>query len=197
MDRPVILMAPGNFTQELQRLNNYPAGWLRNWLFRPGMKFGDPQKWWDPGTNRPRPHEGLDLLTFQDETGREQQLLPGTKTPPILSGAVVARLPDFRGETVVLAHDFLDNAGRRLHTFYAHLEPTGSPASGSILAPGVACGTITAPGKTSRHCPPHLHISLAWVDKLYPIQVFRWEDFADSETFRPGDPLALISKISI
>ena len=188
---------PGHFTRELRRLNGYTEGELRAWLFEPGMKFAETDKWWKPGSFRDRPHEGLDLLIFLDERRERHLLPPGTAIPPLLSGTRVARIPDFLGETVILAHSFLDEAGRRLHTFYAHLQPTTAPATGKIMAPGSLIGKIGGAGKTATPCPPHLHLSLAWVDAAYPIQDFRWDGFCAAENFKPGDPLALISQTRI
>lgn len=193
MPRPSLKkLEPGHFTRELRRLNGYTKEELREWRFEPGMKFGESEKWWQPGTTRARPHEGLDLLIFPDASGEEHLLPPGTAIPPLLGGCEVARIADFLGETVILAHDFLDEAGRRLHTFYAHLQPVTAPASGAIMAATCQIGKIAAPTRTPT-CPPHLHLSLAWVDKTYPIQDFRWGGFCASETFSPGDPLALLS----
>lgn len=188
----MIKLPTGRFTRELRRLNGYTKGELREWRFDPGMKFGESDKWWQPGTTRARPHEGLDLLFFLDARGERHLLPPGTAIPPLLDGIEVARIADFLGETVILAHDFLDEAGRRLHTFYAHLQPTGTPANGKTMGADHQLGKIAAPAKTPITCPPHLHLSLAWLDKSYPIQDFHWGGFRASETFRPGDPLALL-----
>lgn len=187
----------GHFTRELRRLNSYTEGELREWLFEPGMKFADTDKWWQPGTARKKPHEGLDLLIFMDGREGRHLLPPGTAIPPLLSGTWVARIPDFMGETIILAHNFHDKAGRRLHTFYAHLQPTTAPTTGKIMETGSQIGKIGVAGRTTTTCPPHLHLSLAWVDASYPIQDFRWDDFCATENFKPGDPLALISQTGI
>lgn len=182
---------PDHFTRELRRLNSYTEEELREWLLLPGMKFGDTEKWWQPGATREKPHEGVDLLLFLDASGKRHHLPPGTAIPPLLRGTEVARIADFLGETVILAHDTLDDGGRRLHTFYGHLQPTGEPASGKIMAADGSLGKIAAAQKATTTCPPHLHLSLAWIDESYPIQDFRWADFCASDTFRPGDPLGL------
>lgn len=182
----------GHFTRNLRRLNGYTEGELREWLLEPGMKFTDTDKWWHPGTARDRPHEGLDLLIFLDGAGKRHHLPPGATIPPLLNGTEMARIPDYLGETVILAHDFLDDAGRRLHTFYAHLQPTGAPASTTGMVTTSRVGKIAVPTKKTYACPPHLHLSLAWVDKSYSIQDFRWDNFCASETFRSGDPLLLL-----
>jgi hypothetical protein len=185
-------LPPGHFTRELRRLNGYTKDELREWLFEPGMKFAETNKWWQPEAGRDKPHEGLDLLIFLDGR-RGRHLLPsGTIIPPLLNGTEVARIADFMGETVILAHDFLDDAGRRLHTFYAHLQPSSAPTSTATIPTSSRIGKIAAQTKKPRACPPHLHLSLAWVDKSYPIQNFRWDNFCVSESFSPGDPLALL-----
>lgn len=185
-------LQPGSFTQGLRRLNGYKEDELRTWLFEPGMKFGDTDKWWEPRTTRTRPHEGLDLLIFLNGGNEKHLLPPGTGIPPLLSGTMVARLPDFMGETIILAHDLLDDKGRRLHTFYAHLQPGTTPASGKFMARDSQLGKIAALGQATLACPPHLHLSLAWTDESFSIRDFLWNKFRVSETFKPGDPLALL-----
>ena len=120
--------------------------------------------------------------------------MPGapTKIPPLLAGIAILRTTDFLGETVILAHDLYDQADRQLHTFYAHLQPTGAPTRGIIMTPNSLIGTIAAPTNPMPACPPHLHLSLAWVDKSHPIQDFRWDEFRTSATFKPGDPSTLL-----
>lgn len=191
-ESPLTNLLRPHFLRELMRLNGYPECGLLEWLFLPGMKFGDTAKWWETGGTRTRAHEGLDLLFFLDARGERHLLPPGTAIPPLLKGVEVARIPDFMGETIILTHDRWDEAGRRLHTFYAHLQPAGIPVEGKTMAAGSAIGKIAAPAKTTITCPPHLHLSLAWVDKSYPIQDFRWAGFCASKTFSPGDPLALL-----
>jgi murein DD-endopeptidase MepM/ murein hydrolase activator NlpD len=188
---------PDHFTRELRRLNGYTEEELREWLLMPGMKFGDTEKWWQPGATRDKPHEGVDLLIFLDGSGKRHLLPPGTAIPPLLRGTEVARIPDFMGETVILAHDTLVDGGRRLHTFYGHLQPSNAPASGKIMAADSPLGKIGTALKTTTTCPPHLHLSLAWIDESYPIQNFRWGGFCASATFKPGDPLAFMSRAGI
>lgn len=183
------------FTRELRRLNDYSKGRLQKWLFEPGMRFGDTDKWWQPGTTRARPHEGLDLLVFLDKRGDKHFLPAGTAIPPMLSGIEVARIPDFMGETVILSHDLKDESGRRLHTFYAHLQPAGILANGLIVETNSQLGKIAEPKKVPQICPPHLHLSLAWVDECYPIQDFRWDRFCEDKIFIPDDPLTLLQNV--
>lgn len=190
---PTHLLRP-SFLRDLLRLNDYPESGVWEWLFLPGMKFGDTAKWWGTGGTRERPHEGLDLLFLLDERGNRHLLPPGTAIPPLLSGIAVARLPDFLGETVILAHDLLDRTGRRLHTFYAHLQPAAGPASGTSVATTSPVGIIATPAGKPSTCPPHLHLSLAWVDSSFSIQDFRWTQFCASEIFRPDDPLILLGR---
>ena len=180
------------FTETFRQLNGYTGTDLAEWLFLPGMRFGEKEKWWKSGSFRASPHEGLDILTFLDGFGGEQQLSAAARVPPLLSGIVVSKTKDFLGETVILAHDFYDQADRRLHTFYAHLQPAEAPEITSKITHDSLLGNIAWPRQSNTGCPPHLHLSLAWVDKSMSIQDFAWDRFRASETFRPGDPLALI-----
>lgn len=181
------------FTENFRQLNGYTKTALVEWLFLPGMKFGECEKWWQPGSCRKTPHEGLDLLAYRDGNGGEQRLSAATRIPPLLRGVLIGRCKDFLGETVILAHDFYDPSGRRLHTFYGHLHPAETPETTAIITPDSPLGNIAWPGKSNTGCPPHLHLSLAWVDQSLPMQDFSWDKFCASETFRPGDPLPLVS----
>jgi murein DD-endopeptidase MepM/ murein hydrolase activator NlpD len=193
-EQPATNPAQDLFTDELRQLNGYTETELREWLFLPGMRFGDSAKWWKTGENRTGPHEGLDLLFFLDARGERHLLPPGTAIPPLLNGVVVTRAPDFMGETVILAHDRWDAAGGQLHTFYAHLQPARTPLEGKTMSAASKIGTIAGPKASMPACPPHLHLSLAWVRKAYPIKDFRWGDFCAGDSFKPGDPLELIQR---
>lgn len=186
------LLSDRNFTVELRRLNGFSQDELREWLFLPGMKFGDTTKWWKAGNNRPRPHEGLDLVTYLDRKGDKHLLPPGTLIPPLMCGIEVARIPDSIGETVILGHEHFDLAGRKLHTFYAHLTPTGLPATVATMTPGSTLGTIAARDTHGASCPSHLHLSLAWIAQSFSLEGFDWQKFSADEKFHPGDPLELL-----
>jgi len=188
------LGAESAFTENLRRLNGYSKDTLAEWWLLPGMRFGESEKWWKPRSLRATPHEGLDLLFFRDREGESQRLPVGTIIPPLLSGIVVGRCPDFLGETIILAHDFYDQSGRRLHTFYAHLNTPQPPQISAPLSRELPIGEIASPGKDASPCPPHLHLSLAWVDKSIPLRDFSWERFSAAETFRPDDPLLLLKQ---
>ncbi|NTV13005.1 MAG: hypothetical protein HGA96_03590 [Desulfobulbaceae bacterium] len=186
------LPAAGSFTENLRQLNGYTEGDLAEWLFLPGMRFREYQSWWQPGRLRTSPHEGIDILVYRDANGGKKQLAAATKIPPLLAGIVVLRTMDFLGETAILAHDFYDRDDRQLHTFYAHLQPNNAPASRRTMTADSQIGTIALPTRPAPTCPPHLHLSLAWVDKSHPIQDFRWDKFSTSATFEPGDPFTLL-----
>ena len=186
-------MLQSHFTRELRRLNGSTRAELRQWLFVAGMRFGDTDKWWKEGEARSRPHEGLDLLFFLDDNGGRHLLPPGTIVPPLLAGIEVARSVDFLGETIIITHDHWDEAGRRLHTFYAHLQLEKPARSGRAVAIGDRVGRIAASAHPAPACPPHLHLSLAWVGEAYPIKDFRWEGFNPSELFVPVDPVVLVT----
>lgn len=176
------------FTENLISLNQLAAPRLKKWLIKPGMGFGETEQWWAKQGVRPGHHEGLDLVAYLDEAGGERRLGQGIIVPPLFRGHLVNIINDFLGETVIVDHGLPDGRGLRLHGFYAHLStiPSNGVAPDRVIQAGEGLGTIAPGNKT---CPPHLHISTAWVAGSFPLHRFSWPDFADREGFRPCDPM--------
>ena len=138
-------------------------------ILAPGMLFGTSEAWW-PGGCRQSLHEGLDLCGFREAGGREHWLPAGTAVAPTLPGRLVARLPDFLGQTLVLHHGALAGRSEHLFTLYAHLQPDSGRSIGQHLDQSQHLGGIAAPPASSRLLP-HLHLSvlLAEPDRLAAI----------------------------
>lgn len=178
-----------SFPANLITLNQWQNCKFHTWLLKPGMGFTEPHKWWGDKEARPTRHEGLDLTGFRDNSGGERQLTEGTIVPPLYEGQVVNIIDDFLGRTVIINHRLNNPAGQTLHGFYAHLNPTDKLAPGATVQETEALGAIAA---GNHICPPHLHISMVWISRDFPIEQLKWAGFIEQEEFHPCDPLSFI-----
>ena len=178
-----------NFTTNLIALNQLHDCGFKAWLFKPGMGFGEPEKWWSDQGARPTRHEGLDLTGFQDKANGEYLLTEGTIVPPLYGGRLINIIDDFLGRTVIVDHGISNQAGLSLHGFYAHLAPTAKLKTGALLYETAGLGAIAA---GNHICPPHLHISTVWISRDFPIGQLNWPDFTEQEGFLPCDPLVFL-----
>lgn len=185
----VTTMLKSDFTQNIIALNQLNLLAFRAWSLKPGMGFGDRNKWWGVGKNRPTPHEGLDLKAFRDEKNQEIQLTPTTIVVPLFKGILINIIDDFLGQTVIISHDQVNQEGAVLHGFYAHLSPNPTLRAGSILSETTGLGTIAA---EKNQCPAHLHISTAWIAKDFQLKKFSWPDFAKQKGFEPCNPCSFL-----
>lgn len=179
------------FTTAFTSLNWESAPDFSSWSFRSGMKFGDFSKWWDEGNQRPSPHEGLDLAAYLDSTENRHSLRPGIYIPPLFDGKVLNIIDDFLGKTIIVQHRYKSDQGLRLLSFTAHILPSHALSPGSKVSTREPLGEI-APGNNK--CPPHLHISTAWVSPAFDVAGFSWAKFRKQEGFLPCDPMLLLNQ---
>ncbi len=180
--------APG-FTALLLAANPELEAVFAAWLFADGMRFGEWRKWWKPGSERRKlPHEGLDLLTFKTNGGKEGRLAHGLRIPALFAGTITAIVPDFLGHTVAVACAEKNPESFRLHIFYAHLAPAPGLRVGDIIEDSLTIGWLPESKPAPTVCPPHLHLSLALVSSNFRMADFSWNRFVASEQFRPCDP---------
>lgn len=175
----------------LVRWNGLDAAGFAAWDFLPGMRFGERAAWWSAGGKRDVPHEGLDILYFRTADGRRRSVGAGARIPVVWPGEIVAVTPDFLGASVFVAHRDRDGEGRLLHTICGHLLPDPGLAAGSLLCKGDAIGTI-APGRPSGP-PPHLHLTVALIDRTGGPQRLGWAAMRDATRVRLLDPLPILS----
>jgi hypothetical protein len=155
---------PGSaFTERLLRLNGLEAAGFDSWELLPGMAFGEHAAWWRDGVPRDGPHEGLDLRSYSTSGGRSVPLEPGALVPVLWAGTVAAVAPDFLGRSVFVAHDGRDEAGRRLHSVYGHLDPRPGLEPGCTLCEGEELGAVADPAARNSSVPSHLHLTVAWI----------------------------------
>ena len=177
------------FIANLIALNQWHDYEFRTWLLKRGMGFNDPSKWWGDQGARPTRHEGLDLTCFRDNAGNEQQLTAGTIVPPLYEGKVINIIDDFLGRTVIIEHRLSNQTGQILHGFYAHLTPTAKLKTGAFIDDTAELGMIA---EGNRICPAHLHISMVWISRDFPVDCLSWPGFTEQEGFHPCDPLVFI-----
>ena len=182
----MISINKSNFTENIIALNQLTGLKFKTWLLKPGMRFGDPDKWWASEKPRPTLHEGLDLTAFLDNANGEYQLTKNTIVPPLYRGRLVNIIDDFLGQTVIVNHEIVNLKGESLHGFYSHLSPTDKLKAGSIVNETESLGTIAA---GNHFCPAHLHISTVWISGDFLIGELSWPDFARQKGFQPCDPL--------
>ena len=123
-----------SFSEQLLECNGLREAGFDQWAFSPGMLFKAPGKWWGDRGTRARPHEGIDLCLYTDETGRPFALDESTRIPVMFDGEIIKIEEDFLGQSVYVAHAIDDGHGRRLWTIYGHTRPADHIQPGDRLS---------------------------------------------------------------
>ncbi len=156
MDLPVL--DAKRFAKALFELNGRKNFQFRNWLFLPGMGFGDKQKWWSGGEERLQSHEGVDICRYEDTCGNQCLLKKDTKVPLLMSGRIVAICDDFLGKSV-----FVKGSAKQGRWIAVHAHITTELLCGDFVEEGDAAGQI-ASGRSV--IPAHFHLSLIKYDSF-------------------------------
>lgn len=183
---------PSDFGAQLIRLNALDASGFADWDFLPGMRFGERAAWWRGRGDRGGVHEGLDICCYRTADGRRLSLGAGARVPAIFGGEVVSVVEDFLGASVFVAHARRDGAGWQLHTVYGHLDPRADLAPGSRLDDGDEVGTIADAAGRKSAVPPHLHITLALIDREGGTGRLDWDALRESSRVRLLDPMIIM-----
>lgn len=138
------------------------------------MRFLERAAWWRGGADRGGVHEGLDICWYRTVDGRRSSLGAGARVPVIFGGEVVSVVADFLGASVFVAHARHDEEGRRLHTVYGHILPRAGLAAGTLLEELDAVGTVAETSGRRSPVPPHLHITLALIDRVGGPEQLDW-----------------------
>lgn len=175
------------YGQYLARLNKLPD--FVDWLFSPGMRFGDRNAWWSPDWRRPTPHEGVDFVLYRDRNGDERYLAPSFLVPVVQPGEVVAVFDDFLARTVCVRHDRQDSAGRILCSLYGHVNMLAGMSEGDNCEAGTVLAEV-APGRAGAgRVSPHLHLSLAWLPARVIVQGPSWSGLSEGNGVTLVDPV--------
>ncbi len=161
------------------------------WLFYPGMFFLDRNKWWGDGGPRQAPHEGVDFCFYRTSATDHRRLQPQARIPAVAAGRVLAIIDDFLGKSIIMHHPVLEWGKDRVCTIFGHTVPlaglsAGEPiAAGEIVARLAACTRSRGPG-------PHLHVSLALIDRRRTGKELTWPALSRSRAALFLDPINLI-----
>ncbi len=153
------------FTQRLILLNQPVMQDFRAWHFRPGMRFQEKEQWWQPGSSRPTPHEGVDFCCFEDKVGGLVYLRPECRIPALFKGRVTALFDDFLGRSLYIVHK--DNGHQQSGIIYAHIQPTPEITVDRVVQAGEVVG-VTAAQRRPGPLRPHLHLSMCHAAESVP-----------------------------
>jgi murein DD-endopeptidase MepM/ murein hydrolase activator NlpD len=184
-------MEPSKFFDYLRASNGPALAGLVTWFFQPGMLFNSLETWWGERRPRPTPHEGIDLCFFKDGAGQVRQVGPDLKIPATFAGEIIKLDRDFLGKSIYLGHEIFAADGRRLYTAYGHTRPVATLKVGNRVAAGEIIATIApVPGRKTRALP-HLHLTLAWMDRAMAPARLTWQNLGHDPDITLLDPLTV------
>lgn len=175
------------FTREWLRVNGISYLEFRNWLIEAGMAFASGRLWWGKGGRRPRAHEGIDLAAWLTVGGERRQVAAGDLIPVAYSGVVRTLLPDFIAASIWVRHGAIRCGPGTLHSVYAHVNPVAGLYLGKEVREGEVMASVAASTGLSGP-PPHLHLSLAFVDDAVEDQALDWAGIHKSPGVHWIDP---------
>jgi hypothetical protein len=177
------------FAEALAACSGLRGAGFGRWAFTPGMLFSAPEKWWGDRGPRPRPHEGIDLCLYTDESGRLFALDASARIPAMLDGEVIKIEKDYLGQSVYVGHAVEDGNGRRLWTMYGHSAPLHPLRPGDRVRSGEIIASLPEKRKNNRGPRPHLHLTMAWVSPERAPRELGWETLHDRRIATLIDPL--------
>jgi murein DD-endopeptidase MepM/ murein hydrolase activator NlpD len=170
--------------RSVQAIQQDVSEWLSNIGYSSsidsGARFGDLEFWWKKDLNRKHKHEGIDI-----------KLSAGTPVPALYQGAVVGVIPqvktpddfsrgyDFIGNTVIIAHSFVNEKLQLLVSIYGHIDPSSSQNE-----------IIGYVAKSQKHAlPSHLHLSMGWLKAEEKISNWKQISFQETSLVELFNPL--------
>ncbi len=181
----------GDFFRRLVTHNSAALAGFAAWVFHPGMLFGASREWWGEGRRRATPHEGLDLVCFQDDALR-LHLVPETLAVPApLAGEVARLVPDFLGTSIFLRHPVF-REGCQLYTALGHTRPLATLTLGAKVAAGDCLATLAGTRRRPTRVPAHLHLTFAWLPASASPEALNWRTLGHDPAVRLVDPLTLL-----
>jgi hypothetical protein len=163
-----------------------------HWVFLPGMRFQAAEKWWGDRGRRAAPHEGLDLYSFEDATGRLKNVDRHTQIPAAFAGHLVKIHRDFLGKSIYMRHGMFAADGRWLLSAFGHTIPRDSLQIGHYVDAGEIIGAVSGVAAKPTDLPPHLHLTFAWVPADFSPAQLTWKNLGADPGITLIDPLPVI-----
>jgi hypothetical protein len=186
---------PSDFSERLILWNGLRDAGFASWEFLPGMRFAERSAWWRNGGDRAgRAHEGLDISFYRIGDGSRLSLGAGARIPVVYAGEVVSVVQDFLGSSLFVAHARRDSRGRQLHTVYGHILPLPGLAPGILIGDGDAVGAIADTSGRKSPAPPHLHITLALIDRQGGPERLDWAAMGEKSRVLLLDPMMMMKQ---
>jgi murein DD-endopeptidase MepM/ murein hydrolase activator NlpD len=171
-------LVKNRFTEMLLDANRIEAATFKCWVFRPGMQFNSPHKWWGDRGPRDFPHEGVDFCLYEDRSGQLHRLDEKTRIPVMADGVVRAMFKDYLGQALIVEHDDLQGEGINL-SIYAHTRPREGLRRGHAVRAGDIIATIADTRHSKAKILPHLHLSIGRPSPDLVYENFVWNIMRD------------------
>lgn len=162
-------------------------------VFHPGMMFNSSDKWWGDFGKRMTIHEGLDLCSFEDNTGHIKNINEQLIVPATFDGIVVKLEKDFLGTTIYLIHNLQNNDNAWLYTIYGHVSPKNFIKEGEQIHNGTPLASVQEFPIKKSGMRPHLHISFAWAEKELDTHRLTWPNLNKDPEIKLIDPLEILN----
>ena len=173
--------------------NNLSEQGFVQWAFYPGMLFQSMERWWDNGGFRDKPHEGIDLCLYNDQSGSTRGLDTAARIPGMYRGCVKNIIDDYIGKTVFMAHDIYNDTVKQLYSVYGHIELLGRIERGVLLEEGEVVASIAGTEGKRFKILPHVHISVAWIPEDCPAENLDWKIMNASPDIMLLNPLDIFN----
>jgi murein DD-endopeptidase MepM/ murein hydrolase activator NlpD len=153
------------------------------------MLFDSREKWWSQGP-RASAHEGIDLCLIHQPNHNPVPLFPGLPVLSAVPGLVVAIIPDFLGQTLIIARKAEGDPHREWITLLAHIQPHPEIRTGQWIEAGQPVGwTKTFPRPRGMLC--HVHLSVGALNRPGDYAL-TWPELVQRNRVDFIDPLLLL-----
>jgi murein DD-endopeptidase MepM/ murein hydrolase activator NlpD len=184
-------LVKNRFAEMLLDANHIEAATFKCWVFRPGMQFNSPHKWWGDRGPRDFPHEGVDFCLYEDRSGQLHRLDEKTRIPVMADGVVRAVFKDYLGQALIVEHDDLQGEGSYL-SIYAHTRPREGLRRGHAVRAGDIIATIADTRHSKAKILPHLHLSIGRPSPDLAYENFVWNIMRDPGRVTLLNPMGAI-----
>ena len=181
------------FCEYVVNYNSLAEKGFVQWAFYPGMLFQSVERWWGNGGFRDKPHEGIDLCLYNDQSGSARALDKAARIPVMYRGCVKSIIVDYIGKTVFMSHDIHNDTGSQFYTIYGHVEPLARIKRGVVFEEGAIVASVSGTEDKRLKIFPHVHISVAWIPESFPAENLEWKIMNESSDIILLNPLDVLN----